>query len=121
MVPFTLVPRVAPHRLVAKAYGPSLTMGTLGKPAKSDRDKTRLSFDATPKDYPTFKQAVIKLADAEGCPWAVTGGNAICGIFQAANAKLALKATKKAGAKISLDIATYTEVSDAFELSLIHI
>ena len=90
-------------------------MGTLGKPAKPDRDKTRLSFDATPKDYPTFKQAVIKLADAEGCPWAVTGGNAICGIFQAANAKLALKATKKAGAKISLDIATYTEVSDAFE------
>ena len=60
----------------SEGYGPSLTMGTLGKPVKSGSDKTCLSFDASPKGYQIFKEAVIKRADAEGCPWAVTGGNA---------------------------------------------
>ena len=55
---------------------------------------------------------MIKVADAEGYPWAVAAGNAICDIFQKANAKATT--SKSTGAKSSkptgtilLDISTY--------------
>ena len=85
-------------------------MGTLGK---SDNNKTGLRFDGTSKSYPAFKEAVIAKSDAEGYAWAINGGNVICAIFQAANAKAAKKkatATPKktsASNTISLNIETY--------------
>ena len=85
-------------------------MGTLGK---SDNDRMRLRFDGTPKLYQTFKEAMIKRADAEGYPWALAGENVICSIFQAANAKVAKSKSAGAGSTrsstgmISLDITTY--------------
>ena len=95
-------------------------MGTLGK---SDNNKTGLRFDGTPKSYPAFKEAVIAKSDAEGYAWAINGGNVICAIFQAANAKAAKKkaaATPKktsASNTISLNIETYDdgEVKSEFE------
>ena len=84
-------------------------MGTLGK---SDNNKTGLRFDGTAKAYLAFKEAVIAKSDAEGYAWAINGGNVICAIFQAANAKAAKKkaaATPKktsASNTISLNIET---------------
>ena len=95
-------------------------MGTLGK---SDNDKMCLRFGGTPKWYQTFKEAMIKRADTEGCPWAFAGGNAICSIFQAANAKVAKSKSAGAGStrsstgRISLNITTYDkkEIKSEFE------
>jgi hypothetical protein len=62
-------------------------------------------FDGTAKSYPDFKEAMIKWADREEFPWMIRGGNVICAIYQAANAKAA-KGTRSNGSTgtISLDI-----------------
>jgi hypothetical protein len=90
-------------------------MGTLGK---SDNDKMSLRFDGTPKTYPTCKEVMIKWADGEGFPWMIEGRNAICCIFQAANAKAA-KGTRSSSSTgtISMDIKAYDqkEITADFE------
>ena len=58
-------------------------MGTLGK---SDNNKMSFRFDGTAKSFPAFKEAMIKWAEKE-FPWMIRGGNVICAIYQAANAK----------------------------------
>ena len=56
--------------------------GTLEQP-------TKIKFDGTPKAWPAFKEAMLKMADAQGFVYMLEGGhgcdNGLCAIFQAAS------------------------------------
>ena len=82
-------------------------MGTSSEGTKIIPD---LTFDGTAKNWPAFKQKLLKYADSQGM---LETGQSICTIFQAASASAAKSKTTKGSAvvagsgTISLDLGTY--------------
>ena len=85
-------------------------MGTLEQPT------AKIKFDGTPKSWPAFKEAMLKLADAQGFVFMLEGGHGLCAIFQAASAAAAKKAKGDTKGTISLDITTYKDAEITAEL-----
>ena len=68
-------------------------MGTSLEGTKMSPD---LTFDGTAKNWPVFKQKLLKYADSQGFAYMLEAGQSICTIFQAASATAAKsKATGK--------------------------
>ena len=94
-------------------------MGTL----EGTKTKPDLTFDGTPKNWPAFKQKLLKSADLQGFAYMLEAGQSICTIFQMASATAAKsKATGKGSAfagsgSISLDLSTYKakEIEEEFK------
>ena len=84
-------------------------MGTL------EQATAKLKFDGTPKAWPAFKEAMLKMADAQGFVYMLEGRHGLCAIFQAANAAAAKKKSSTKGT-ISLDITSYKEDEITAEL-----
>jgi hypothetical protein len=74
---------------------------------KKTDDKTK--FDGTSKSWPSFKEAMLKWADAEGFSWTLDGGQGLCNLFLESSAAAARPATRTSKGTISLDISTYDE------------
>jgi len=85
-------------------------MGTLEQPT------AKIKFDGTTKSWPVFKEAMLKLADAQGFVCMLEGGHGLCAIFQAASAAAAKKAKGDDKGTISLDITTYEDAKIEAEL-----
>ena len=85
-------------------------MGTSSEGTKMSPD---LTFDGTAKNWPAFKQKLLKYADSQGFAYMLEAGQSICTIFQAASASAAKSKTTKGSAvvagsgTISLDLGTY--------------
>ena len=80
-------------------------MGTLEK----DGSSKPLSFDGKASSWPSFKTALQKFLDKEGCSWVVEGGNAFCAMLQAAAAKAAKSKMASEKGTISTNVADYAK------------
>jgi hypothetical protein len=80
-------------------------MGTLEK----DGSSKPLSFDGKASSWPSFKTALHKVLDKEGCSWVVVGGNAFCVMLQAAAAKAAKSKMASEKGTISTNVADYAK------------
>ena len=60
-------------------------MGTL----EGTKTKSGLTFDGTAKEWPAFKQKLLKYADSQNFAYMLEAGQNICTIFQAASATAA--------------------------------
>ena len=80
-------------------------MGTLEK----DGSSKPLSFDGKASSWPSFKTALHKVLDKEGCSWVVEGGNAFCVMLQAAAAKAAKSKLASEKGTISTNVADYAK------------
>ena len=76
-------------------------MGTLEK----DGSSKPLSFDGRASSRPSFKTALHKFLDQEGCSWVVEGGNAFCVKLQAAASKAAESKMSSEKGTISTNVA----------------
>ena len=87
-------------------------MGTL----EGTKTNPGLTFDGTAKEWPAFKQKLLKYADSQYFAYMLEAGQSICTIFQAASATAAKSKTATKGS-ISLDLETYKakDIEDEFK------
>ena len=94
-------------------------MGTL----EGTKTNPGLTFDGPAKDWPAFKQKLLKYADSQNFVYMLEAGQSICTISQAESAAAAKsKVTAKGSAvarsgTISLDLSTYKakEIEEEFK------
>ena len=68
---------------------------------------TNPQFDGSAKQWPSFKQQMLRLADAKDFTYMLEGGDIICKMFQEANAAAARSKTAGKTGTMSLDIESY--------------
>ena len=74
-------------------------MGTL----ELTKTNPGIKFDGSAREWPAFKQKLLKYADSQGFAYMLEAGQSICTIFQTASAT----AAKSKAGTISLDLSTY--------------
>ena len=68
---------------------------------------TNPQFDGSAKGWPSFRQQMLRLADAKDFTYMLEGGDIICKMFQEANAAAARSKTAGKTGTMSLDIESY--------------